>query len=42
MKLTVATLTQGTKTLVFNKQTIEWNEANSSYINTGYENVDHL
>jgi hypothetical protein len=42
MKLTVATLTQGTKTLVFNKQTIEWNEANSSYINTGYENADHL
>ena len=42
MKLTVATLTQGTKTLAFNKQTIEWNEANSSYINTGYENVEHL
>ena len=42
MKLTVATLTQGTKTLVFNKHTIEWNEANSSYINTGYENSAHL
>ena len=42
MKLTVATLTQGTKTLAFNKHTIEWNEANSSYINTGYENSEHL
>ena len=42
MKLTVATLTQGTKTMAFNKQTIEWDEANSSYINTGHENVDHL
>jgi hypothetical protein len=42
MKLTIATLTQGTKTLAFNKQTIEWNEANNSYINTGYENPDHL
>jgi hypothetical protein len=42
MKLTVATLTQGSKTLAFNKQTIEWNEANSSYINTGFENTEHL
>ena len=42
MKLTVATLTQGTKTLAFNKHTIEWNEANSSYINTGRENSEHL
>ena len=38
MKLTVATLTQAAKTLVFNLNTIEWNEANSSYINTGGQN----
>ena len=42
MKLTVATLTQGSKTLVFNLNTIEWNEADSSYINTGAKNEDHL
>ena len=42
MKLTVATLTQGSKTLVFNSNIIEWNEANSSYINTGVKNEDHL
>ena len=42
MKLTVATLTQAAKTLVFNSDTIEWNEANSSYINTGDGNMDHL
>ena len=42
MKLTVATLTQASKTLVFNLNTIEWNEANSSYINTGVQNSDHL
>ena len=38
MKLTVATLTQGSKTMVFNSNTIEWNEADSSYINTGVKN----
>lgn len=35
MRLTVATSTQGTTTLVFNKSTIEWDVANSHYINTG-------
>ncbi len=35
MRLTVTTSTQGTTTLVFNKSTIEWDVANSRYINTG-------
>ena len=35
IRLTIATSTQGTKTLVFNQNTIEWNAANSHYINTG-------
>ena len=35
MRLTVTTSTQGTTTLVFNKSTIEWDAANSRYINTG-------
>ena len=38
MRLTVTTSTQGTTTLVFNKGTIEWDAANSHYINTGYDN----
>ena len=42
MRLTVATATQGTKTLVFNQDTIEWDATNHSYINTGYKNPDHL
>ena len=42
MRLTIATSTQGTKTLAFDKDTIEWNATNHSYINTGYQNVDHL
>ena len=42
MRLTIATSTQGTKTLVFNQDTIEWDATNHSYINTGYQNVDHL
>ena len=42
MRLTIATSTQGTKTLVFNQDTIEWDATNHSYINTGYRNVDHL
>ena len=35
MRLTVSTSTQGTTTLVFNKNIIEWDAANSLYINTG-------
>ena len=42
MRLTIATSTQGTTTLAFNKNTIEWNATNHSYINTGYQNADHL
>ena len=42
MRLTVATSTQGTETLVFNQNTIEWDAANSRYINTGDRNADHL
>ena len=42
MRLTIATSTQGTKTLVFNQNTIEWDAANHSYINTGVGNADHL
>ena len=39
MRLTIATSTQGTKTLVFNQDTIEWDATNHSYINTGYRNA---
>ena len=42
MRLTIATSTQGTATLAFDQNTIEWDATNHSYINTGYENVDHL
>ncbi len=35
MRLTITTSTQGTTTLAFNKNTIEWNAANHNYINTG-------
>ena len=42
MRLTIATSTQGTKTLAFNQYTIEWDAINHSYINTGYQNADHL
>lgn len=42
MRLTIATSTQGTTTLAFNKNTIEWDSANSRYINTGDYNADHL
>lgn len=42
MRLTVATLTQASKTLAFNLNTIEWSAADSSYINTGDENTYHL
>ena len=42
MRLTIATSTQASKTLAFNMDTIEWNAANHSYINTGIQNADHL
>ena len=42
MRLTIVTSTQGTETLVFNQDTIEWDATNNSYINTGYRNADHL
>ena len=38
MRLTIVTSTQGTKTLVFNQNTFEWDATNHSYINTGYQN----
>ena len=41
MQLTIATLTQGTKTMRFNKNIIEWSAVDNSYINTGDQN-DHL
>lgn len=42
IRLTIATSTQATKTLAFDMNTIEWDAANNSYINTGDQNVDHL
>ena len=42
MRLTVATATQATTTLVFNQNTIEWDEANSRYSNTGDYNTYHI
>ena len=42
MRLTIVTSTQGTTTLAFDKNTIEWNATNHSYINTGDYNADHL
>ena len=39
MRITVATATQGTTTLVFNKNTIEWDADNSRYSNTGDYNA---
>jgi hypothetical protein len=38
MRLTIATSTQGTKTLVFNQNTFEWDATNHSYSNTGNYN----
>ena len=42
MRLTIAISTQGTTTMAFDKNTIEWNAINHSYINTGDRNADHL
>ena len=38
MRLTIATSTQASKTLAFDMNTIEWDAANNSYINTGIQN----
>ena len=42
MRLTIVSSTQGTTTLAFDKNTIEWNATNHSFINTGDYNADHL
>ena len=42
MRITIATSTQGTKTIAFDKNIIEWDANNHSYINTGHQNADHL
>jgi len=42
MRLTIVTSTQGTTTMAFDKNTIEWNATNHSYINTGDKNANHL
>ena len=42
MRLTIVTSTQGATTLAFDKNTFEWDATNHSYINTGYQNADHL
>ena len=39
MRLTIATSTQGTTTLAFNMNTIEWDATNHRYINTGDYNA---
>ena len=39
MRLTIATSTQVSKTLAFKMDTIEWDAANNSYINTGIQNA---
>ena len=42
MHLTIATSTQGAKTMAFNNDTIKWDAPNNSYINTGGKNTEHL
>lgn len=42
MHITIATSTQESKTMAFDKTTIEWDAYNYSYINTGIQNGDHL
>ena len=42
MRITIATSTQVATTLAFDKNTIEWDAHNHSYINTGGYNADHL
>lgn len=42
MRLTIVTSTQGATMMAFDKNTIEWDAHNHSYINTGDYNADHL
>ena len=42
MRLTIVTSAQGTTTMAFYKNTIEWNATNHSYISTGDYNADRL
>lgn len=42
MRLTIATSTQGSTTMAFDKNTLEWNATNHSYINTGVYNAGHI
>ena len=42
MRLTIVTSTQETTTMGFDKNTLEWNATNHSYINTGNYNADHI
>ena len=42
MHITIATSTQGSKTLAFDMNIIEWDATNHRYINTGVRNADHL
>ena len=38
LRLTIVTSTQGATTMAFDKNTLEWDVTNHSYINTGYQN----
>ena len=40
--ITIATSTQGSKTMAFDMNIIEWDAHNHRYINTGVRNADHL
>ena len=42
MHITIATSTQGSETLAFDMDIIEWDAHNHRYINTGVRNADHL
>ena len=42
MHITIATSTQGSETLAFDMNIIEWDAHNHRYINTGVRNADHL
>ena len=42
MQLTIATSTQGSETMAFDMNIIEWDATNHRYINTGVRNADHL
>ena len=42
MHITIATSTQGSETMAFDMNIIEWDATNHRYINTGVRNDDHL